>query len=265
MRPSPLRHPLAVLRQIVGITQKELANLVGKSAATIQAIELGKLALSEELALKIALETGVAMKWLLDGNPSIAPFREDRLIHEPGDFSKAAFERRRAERAVGESGSIHLIHIPAASGARLTAIEGAARDNPDWKIAHYRISKFLESLEKEFGLSKEHLDQELLKQELWRDFENLFEDPDSETGEQVSSPREFVPSFIKTYERLAKTFKKRTEKQNFQRPGIFPLIQWVLKAMHVISPAQPHKALLRKIADAKAKAAKGAESSKTPA
>jgi len=158
---------------------------------------------------------------------------------------------------VGESGSIHLIHFPGVSGARLTAIEGAARDNPDWKIADYRISKFLESLEKEFGLSKEHLDQELLKQELWRDFENLFEDPDSETGEQVSSPREFVPSFIKTYKRLAKTFKQRTEKQNFETPGIFPLIRWVLKAMHVISPNQPHPLLREK--------SKAAGSSKPPA
>jgi hypothetical protein len=121
---------------------------------TLQAIELGKLALSEELALKITLETGVAMKWLLDGDPSVAPFRDDRLIHEPGDFSKAAFERRRAERAVGESGSIHPIHFPGVSGARLTAIQGAARDNPNWKIAHYRISKFLKALKRNLEFPK---------------------------------------------------------------------------------------------------------------
>lgn len=73
MRPSPFRHPLAVLRSIAGITQKELATISGCSTPTIQAVELGKLKLSESLALKIAHATGVDVAWLLDGDPAVEP------------------------------------------------------------------------------------------------------------------------------------------------------------------------------------------------
>jgi transcriptional regulator with XRE-family HTH domain len=262
MRPSPLRHPLAVLRQIIGMSQKELADLVGKSTSAVQAIELRKLDLSEELARKIALETGVSMKWLLDGDPLVAPIAGDNnnpFLLDENKFSKAVFERRRADREKGRSGWAELVSIPGISAAKLTAIEEAAQAHPDRTIVDYRIWKFLEGLEKEFGISKEHFDEEMLKQELWRDLERLFEDPESEFGREAH--RQFVPSFIKTYESLMRTYQKRSEKKNFQAPGILPLLRWVLQAMRVMSPAHPHKALLRKIAEAKAKAA---ESSKSP-
>src|SRR5262249_44490509 len=71
MRPSPLRHTLAILRTTIGLTQKELADLVGRAPRTIQAIELKHLPLSEELALRIASETGVDESWLLQGDTSI--------------------------------------------------------------------------------------------------------------------------------------------------------------------------------------------------
>jgi transcriptional regulator with XRE-family HTH domain len=266
MRPSPLRHPLAVLRQIIGISQKELANLVGKSAATVQAIELGKLALSEELARKISLETGISMKWLLDGDPSGPPvgdFNNRPTFEKEPSFSKAVFERRRADRKAGQSGWAELIPCTGLAGAKLTAIQHAALNHPDRTIMDYRVWKFLEGLEKEFGISKKHFDTEMRKQELWLELEELFEDPDSEFGENTRLfHREFVPAFIKTYESLNRTRKKRSEKNNPQEPGIFPLLQWVLNAMPVISPAKPHKELLKKVA--KAKAAKAAVSSKSP-
>lgn len=75
MRRSPLSHPLAVLRTTIGLTQKELGILVQRAARTIQSIELGKLPLTEELALKIAHETGVDVAWLLAGNPGVTPRR----------------------------------------------------------------------------------------------------------------------------------------------------------------------------------------------
>lgn len=73
----------------------KLADLVGKSTSAIQAIELKKLDLSEELARKISLETEVALKWLPDGAPSVPPFTDDQPIFsdEMRNFSKAAFER----------------------------------------------------------------------------------------------------------------------------------------------------------------------------
>src|SRR5580765_809417 len=94
MRPSPLRHPLAVLRTTIGLTQKELAGLTGRAARTIQSIELGHLPLSEELALRIAQETGVDESWLLAGDPSVPPqpgaallaFRRERRPYQREDY-----------------------------------------------------------------------------------------------------------------------------------------------------------------------------------
>ena len=59
MRPSPQRHTLAVLRTLIGLTQKEMAQLLDCSTPTIQAIELGKLKLSLDLAQRVQFQTGV--------------------------------------------------------------------------------------------------------------------------------------------------------------------------------------------------------------
>ena len=69
MRISKLKHPLAVLRQIIGIGQKEMAKLIGRSTRTIQAIELLTLKLSDDLADRISHETGVSVGWLIAGDP----------------------------------------------------------------------------------------------------------------------------------------------------------------------------------------------------
>lgn len=51
-------HPLRKVREATRRTQKEFANLVGRSTPTIQSIENGKLALSDELAQLIFIATG---------------------------------------------------------------------------------------------------------------------------------------------------------------------------------------------------------------
>src|SRR5438445_8351150 len=68
MRPSPKKHTLAILRLALGMSQKEMAELVKRSTRTIQAIELCQLPLSAELGSEIARETGVSPKWLMDGD-----------------------------------------------------------------------------------------------------------------------------------------------------------------------------------------------------
>ena len=90
MRPSPLRHPLAILRQIAHVTQKQLADLAECSRPTIQAIELGKLTLSEKLAQRIAYQTGVCPGWLLTNDVSQKPTRGDGSA-----FTKETFEAER--------------------------------------------------------------------------------------------------------------------------------------------------------------------------
>ncbi len=99
MRRSPLLHPVAVLRTTIGLTQKELGALVNRAARTIQSIELGKLALSEELAQRLAEATGIEAGWLLEGNPDTPPRKgltADNLGASSGPYTRSDFEFHRA-------------------------------------------------------------------------------------------------------------------------------------------------------------------------
>jgi transcriptional regulator with XRE-family HTH domain len=94
-----MRHPLAVLRTTIGLTQKEMAQMIGRAPRTIQAIELGQLPLSEELALRIAAETGVDESWLLEGDASAPPERGPALLAFAGEnrpYEKRDYEWQRA-------------------------------------------------------------------------------------------------------------------------------------------------------------------------
>jgi transcriptional regulator with XRE-family HTH domain len=254
MRPSPLRHPLAVLRQVIGLGQKELADLIKKSPATIQAIELGKLKLSEELALKISVETGVSIKWLLNGDPQAEPAIEFGPLPGPEErFTREHFEWVRAERTQSREGGIILLGLPWYDAVRLDAIKHAATESGNWKLVNYRISKFLDELESEFGgkLSKEQIRWEARRADLPVELVGLFEDPNIKTGDPNPPQRyyrEFVPTFIKTFERLVRVSEARRKKaeargRDFQEPGLLPLLWWALRASRFYSPQHPHPLL----------------------
>lgn len=99
MRRSPLRHPLAILRTTIGLTQKELAALVDRAARTIQSVELGQLPLSEDLALAMAQATGIDAGWLLENNPATPPRKgltAENLATATGVYTRSDFEFHRA-------------------------------------------------------------------------------------------------------------------------------------------------------------------------
>lgn len=62
------RHNLARIRKQLKLTQGDVAKLVGCSPATIKAVEIGKLALSEGLASRISQVIGVDKDWLLEND-----------------------------------------------------------------------------------------------------------------------------------------------------------------------------------------------------
>lgn len=78
------------LREIAGITQRELAQIVGKNLTTIKVLELGRLKLSQKLAEKISLETGISAKWLLDKMAETEPVD---IMGRP--YTKATFDAAR--------------------------------------------------------------------------------------------------------------------------------------------------------------------------
>lgn len=91
MRPSPQRHTLAVLRTFLGLTQKEMAEIAERSRPTIQAIELGKLKLSFDLAHQIHMKTAISHHWLLNDDVTKPLLGDDGM-----PYTKAAFDTRRA-------------------------------------------------------------------------------------------------------------------------------------------------------------------------
>jgi transcriptional regulator with XRE-family HTH domain len=89
MRTPARKHVLCILREIIGLTQKQLAQLVGASRPTIQAIELGHLRLSDHLAHRVSEETGVSVHWLKANDLGRRPVNRSRQRYSRKDFSLA--------------------------------------------------------------------------------------------------------------------------------------------------------------------------------
>ncbi len=95
LRGSPLPHPVAALRTTLGLTQKEIGDVANRAARTIQPEALGKPALSEELAVRLAESRGIDERWLLEGNPEAPPRRGIFLLgtgRGGGSYTEADYE-----------------------------------------------------------------------------------------------------------------------------------------------------------------------------
>ena len=148
MRRSPQRHPLAVLRLKLGLGQKEMAALLKCSRPTIQAIELGKLKLSERLATEIAIQTGASLDWLLAGNPA-APQSQ-----WGGEYTMEEFERVQADLVQPRTDETDLEYISEFyldCVSRLGEALLAAIKADHYPIFRYRLRQLLQRVEEEFG------------------------------------------------------------------------------------------------------------------
>lgn len=159
-RPSPFKHPLAVLRTILGLSQEELGNEIGLARRTVQAIELGNLRLTEENALKIEKATGVAMDWLLAGDATAVPYVDgDVFGGAPGKrkYTKDDFDQIQASKnsdfePVYPKETPSDVHIAAlATTGDWFPIFSAANKAGKADIAAYFMRKFLEDMKERFG------------------------------------------------------------------------------------------------------------------
>jgi DNA-binding XRE family transcriptional regulator len=154
MRRSPQRHTLAVLRILVGLTQKEMAAMLNYSKPTIQAIELGKLQMSEKLAGLTALKTGINLAWLLDNKTSKPP-----IDHHGKPYTIDTFENAQASINVIKTDGI-IGHDAASLCARvnlerLLALILRAYKNDDVALCAYKLAKTFDKLEAEYGVTDE--------------------------------------------------------------------------------------------------------------
>ncbi len=161
MRLSPKRHNVARLRLFLKLGQKELADIAGCSHDTIRSVELGRLNLSEGLALKISNETGIASDWLLE-NDLKAPL----IATDYGAFTIALYNKTRTDREMGipspnEAMSFMLSDTRAiVFYAWMRAIFHQTRGAD---VAIWKTGKFLEKLASEHGSNSDILAASELK------------------------------------------------------------------------------------------------------
>ena len=153
MRRSPLRHPIAVLRQVLGLGQKEFAELVGRSTPTIQAIELGKLKLSETLAAKIEEQTGVNSYWLLDGDVNRPIENGSGATYGKDDYELAQARLSPLPKGNDKGASATPFTLGQFYADKFAGILAAAhRLKPSMiNVAQFRLWECLEELEEKFG------------------------------------------------------------------------------------------------------------------
>ena len=153
MRPSPQRHTLAVLRLTIGLTQKEMAAILECSTPTIQAVELGRLNLSEKLAGLVSHKTGINLTWLLKNDVNQPPVDVEGV-----PYTKALFEDYQAlglQQKHPDLGALQALHSLTMNIRRLCAIQFRAYKNDDSALCAYKLAKAFEELEKHFGVTEE--------------------------------------------------------------------------------------------------------------
>ncbi len=153
MRPSPQRHTLAVLRLTIGLTQKEMAAILECSTPTIQAVELGRLNLSEKLAGLVSHKTGINLTWLLKNDVNQPPVDVEGV-----PYTKALFEDYQAlglQQKHPDLGALQALHSLTTNIRRLCAIQFRAYKNDDSALCAYKLAKAFEELEKHFGVTEE--------------------------------------------------------------------------------------------------------------
>jgi transcriptional regulator with XRE-family HTH domain len=148
--PRQHSHPstVATLRKLIAqhrgrpFTQADLARRSGAARITIQSIERGVLALSEQLARRIAEATGAGAEWLLRGKPSSQPkdahgrllTREIWLAHESdlpkrhGSPEQGHSRQARHRVAVNVSAFLPALASVAASAAKQQRLDLFAAD-----------------------------------------------------------------------------------------------------------------------------------------
>ncbi|HEX3444686.1 MAG TPA: helix-turn-helix transcriptional regulator [Chthoniobacterales bacterium] len=122
------RHVIADVRLQCGLSQAELGEVLGYKKVTIQKIEQGHLAMSEELAEQAEKQLDVSAAWLLENNPDSAPVtpRGGRWTKELFEFAQGARSAVTEKTAGGTTrGRVRAGPYP---------LKGAADEFTQWKL-----------------------------------------------------------------------------------------------------------------------------------
>jgi transcriptional regulator with XRE-family HTH domain len=166
-----LRHVLGQLRIEAGLSQVEMAQVLGCSPATVQKIEQAVLALSEEMAFKAQEALDISAKWLLANDRTKPPVTPDgilwnRFVYE---FKQGLHLKRKEEenqilrqlKAAEKARAQREFDASTANEARdeIYAMLRGARGSPRHEIFLHRLQKKLQELKKDFPLDKKAFEE----------------------------------------------------------------------------------------------------------
>jgi hypothetical protein len=162
MRRSSLRHPVALVRKIVGLAQPNFAKLVGIAESTLAKIESLHLPLSKENAIRITDETGVSMRWLLAGQthelPTADGFRFGKVKGRPPLFDHQVFETRRAQIDAGDVSDVPLEPFNPEIELKAMAATAQARDRQF--MFNHKLRAAVDDLAKDFPPDRREIQQQ---------------------------------------------------------------------------------------------------------
>ncbi|HZM05041.1 MAG TPA: helix-turn-helix transcriptional regulator [Candidatus Saccharimonadales bacterium] len=170
MKIERAKHTLAKLRITLGLGQKQMAELLEVSLATIQSIETGRLQLSKKLATRAEFETGIDAEWLLanDLSKAIEWFLSERNLPERVNWSpyKSFDDFFRTNSCEGlfrhhlkmirnfrteNQGKVIDVHVFWLQVIRLIAVTESAIHKGKRRLCEFKIDQMIQDLESEFG------------------------------------------------------------------------------------------------------------------
>lgn len=158
MRKSKLDTTTAILRNLIGLSTSEFAEMAGISVSTIEKIESKRLKLSGSLAVVIAKVTGVHLKWLEDGDTSRPPLTQRLSPYGIEDYrlaqSKLSLlpDKIRLKRELKQAHGSGLLLGEKLGGAFAAAW---AKDKEQFLKAKQEAEQFIKKLSKKYGYPPE--------------------------------------------------------------------------------------------------------------
>jgi hypothetical protein len=148
---STLKTTAAVLRSIAQEKDLVWAEMLDRKVHTIRHLEAGTLKLSPGLAQKMNYETGISIKWLMDGNKDAPPVSQDGR-----KYTKAIFEEVQARKksfAVVDDFAVGYNALQ--FFGQICAILLNANRKRNYHLAFYRTAKAILELRADFGAARE--------------------------------------------------------------------------------------------------------------
>lgn len=173
-RPTKNKSPLREIRRGTGLTQEQFGRLVGASRMLVQKIENGERALTDDLAIRIAQETGCNLQGYSDGgrkrvrvwekvvDPEVA--RRGKCPVGLRDYSRADFDAHRekmkkedpARRKRWLDGLLEAARLLLAAAERAGKFDAVAGDLQQLigrSVVGYQLQSHLEGWLRESGIS----------------------------------------------------------------------------------------------------------------